>query len=426
MEDIKKELENLKTTVKADFIKEVEAKLEARDKALEEGSTQKANDLKNELEKMGDKFQTLYNESITEIKNAQSEMAKIKDFKNNNKSETLNSLAKKMAEEVKTSIVAKGGDVPFGKNFKLYDAEKSANLYRTKAAGDMTLGNYSGNPSVSFASDGINILPSLLHIRQLLSVGVMSSEVFQYEVEAARDGAAGLAAEGVTVGQLDNDFTTTTATAYKVGGFYRTSEESLKDVAWLSRFLQVQGIERVMDAEDAELLTGTTEIVGIGVNATTDLVAAAYVTPSGITPNKFDALMFAISKLLALRVRANGIVISPVDMAMLYQSRASDGQYLAPGTLIWNGAQPYVHGVPVFVSNAVADDAFYVGDWSTNSAEILQRDGLSVNFYEQDGNNAVQGKVTIRIQERIAFPIYRPTSFLAGDFSNILTSLTTA
>jgi hypothetical protein len=33
MEDIKKELENLKTTVKADFIKEVEAKLEARDKA---------------------------------------------------------------------------------------------------------------------------------------------------------------------------------------------------------------------------------------------------------------------------------------------------------------------------------------------------------------------------------------------------------
>lgn len=52
-------------------------------------------------------------------------------------------------------------------------------------------------------------------------------------------------------------------------------------------------------------------------------------------------------------------------------------------------------------------------------AQIMQRDGISVRFSEFDGNNFVENMITVRVEARIAFPIYYAGAFVYGDFGNI-------
>ena len=402
MENIEKNIEALKG--------HIETQLKAQEKALEEKNEAKVKEITEHLKGLESKVAE-YNEKAgvtdKEVKDIHAEVAKMIDFKNQSEPMSVKGMIEKRVKEHAEKGMTKG---------QWYD------ILDTKAAADMTIGNFSGDPSVTYHGDGIKVNPRLVHIRQLLSMGAMSSEIYQYEQETARDGTAASAGEGVTVPRLDNDFTSKTAQAKKIGGFYRTSEESLKDVVWLASFLQSAGIDRVLNAEDSELLTSSSGFDGFDQAALSDAaggLTAYQKTASDVT--KFDCLQFALTKLLVNETQANGIVMNPIDYAAIYTATATDGQPLSP--LYWVGGQPTVAGVPIYLSTAVTADTFFAGDWGNMTAQLLQRDGLSVKFFDQDGDNAVEGKVTIRIQERVALAIYKPTNILLGDFSDIIASL---
>jgi HK97 family phage major capsid protein len=85
--------------------------------------------------------------------------------------------------------------------------------------------------------------------------------------------------------------------------------------------------------------------------------------------------------------------------------------------VVTTDGQLSIAGIPIFKSTAITADKFLVGDWSMG-AQIMQRNGISVQFFDQDGNNAVENMITVRVEARIAFPIYYAGAFVYGDFGN--------
>jgi HK97 family phage major capsid protein len=73
-------------------------------------------------------------------------------------------------------------------------------------------------------------------------------------------------------------------------------------------------------------------------------------------------------------------------------------------------------GVPVYESTAMTAGKFIVGDFSLG-ALLLMREPPVVEFFEQDGTSVRENKVTVRVEERIAFPIFGSDYFIYGDLS---------
>jgi hypothetical protein len=59
---------------------------------------------------------------------------------------------------------------------------------------------------------------------------------------------------------------------------------------------------------------------------------------------------------------------------------------------------------------------FLTGDFA-EGAMILMREPPVVEFFEQDGTNVRENKITVRVEERFAFPIFGNTYFIYGDLS---------
>jgi len=53
-------------------------------------------------------------------------------------------------------------------------------------------------------------------------------------------------------------------------------------------------------------------------------------------------------------------------------------------------------------------------------AQVFDRKAASVNFYDQDENNAQLNLITVVIEERLTLVIYRPNAFVYGDFASAL------
>ena len=64
-------------------------------------------------------------------------------------------------------------------------------------------------------------------------------------------------------------------------------------------------------------------------------------------------------------------------------------------------------------------DKFLVGAFKLG-AQIFDREDANVEISTEDSDNFRKNLVTIRAEERLALAVYRPESFIKGDFSDSL------
>jgi hypothetical protein len=76
----------------------------------------------------------------------------------------------------------------------------------------------------------------------------------------------------------------------------------------------------------------------------------------------------------------------------------------------------FISGVPVFKSTAMSDSKYLVGDWS-KGAQLYVRENPIVRFFEEDGTNVRENKITVRVEGRIALPIYYTDAFVTGSLN---------
>lgn len=291
--------------------------------------------------------------------------------------------------------------------------------FEMKAVADMTFANNfsTADASVAFVRPGIIELPKRkLHIRELLTGGGMGNKsTFDYVKEIAGEGAPATAAEGATKSQFDLDLQEVSVKAEWIAGFIKISRNMLDDVEGMTTFLGSRLPELLLRTEDAQILNGN----GTSPNLSGITNTGNFTAFGGAATIDIEQLVQAISQLEALDREANGILLNPADYYNIMLTKASgSGEYDFPSLVQITNGQMFVAGVPVYKSTAMTVDKFLVGDWRMG-ANLIFREPAKVQFFYEDGTNAQQNKVTVRVEERVALPIYGNDYFIYGDFGNV-------
>jgi len=289
-----------------------------------------------------------------------------------------------------------------------------------KEVADMTFAtNFStADSSVTQVRPGIIELPKRkLHIRQLLQGGSLGTSTFSYVKEVTGEEGPETVAEGSAKNQFDLDLQEVDAPSQYIAGYIRISRKMLDDIQGMTTFLQSRLLEKLLRVEDEQLLNGD----GNSSNLSGITDSGNFTAFSGSATIDVEQLVQAISQLEGLDREANGILLSPADYWRIALTKgATSGDYSMPAGIVVVGEDGVLRigGVPVYRSTAMTTDKFIVGDW-VMGANLLTREAPRVEFFYEDGTNVRENKVTVRVEERIAFPIYGNDYFIYGDFGNV-------
>lgn len=291
--------------------------------------------------------------------------------------------------------------------------------FEMKEVADMSFAtNFStADVSVSDLRPGIIELPRRkLHIRQLLSMGTMSKSNYVYVKEVAGEEGPETVAEGSLKNQFDLDLKEVDVPAEYIAGFIVISRKMLDDVDGMTTFLQSRLPELLLRTEDTQLITGD----GTSPNLSGITDTGNFTAPTGSATIDIEQLVEAIAQLEGYDRESNGILLNPADYWRLALTKgATSGDYSLPQGIVVVGEDGVMRigGVPVFRSTAMTVDKFIVGDW-VMGANLIVREPPRVEFFFEDSTNVRYNKVTVRVEERVAFPVYGDNYFIYGDLGN--------
>jgi len=281
-----------------------------------------------------------------------------------------------------------------------------------KTVGDMSLANIT-----DLAAANVQMLPGIipaaprkLHIRQLLPTGVMTTSAVHYLQETGSEGSvAAWADNSGTKAQIDYDLTEEVAPSEFIAGYLRITRKALDDISAMRSYLQSRLLEQYLDAEDNQLLNGSGVSPNLGGLITN---AEAY---AGFRTIQVEKLLDSVAQIEGNNHSANGILLSPEQFYALMLTRGTTNDYTLPGGVAVNlvNGQMFISGVPIFKSTAMSDAKYLVGDWS-KGAQLFVRENPIVRFFEEDGTNVRENKITVRVEGRIALPIYYTDAFVTG------------
>jgi len=370
--------------------------------------------VKNQIEAKMAELKTQL-EAIAEVKNdvkvikdaAEKNQSVIDEFVANKNKPNINGKSVTFNDQIAKSIAEKADEL---RNLK----KGNSVSFETKVVADMDFAtNFStADNSVTQVRPGIIELPKRkLHIRQLLQGGTMSTSNFAYVKEVTGEEGPEAVAEGSAKNQFHVSLQETSVPAEYIAGYIRMSKKLLEDPQGMTTFLQSRLLELLLREEDDQLINGTgTSPQLSGITDSGNYTAAS-------TSETAEALMLidAISQLEGYDREANGILLHPTDywtLAKLTNLNQSSVVVTSENGVLRIG------GVPVFRSTACAVDQYIVGDWAMG-ANFLVREAPKVEFFFEDKDNVTKNQVTVRVEERVAFPIYGSNYFIVGDFGNV-------
>ncbi|QHB38744.1 major capsid protein [Flavobacterium phage vB_FspS_snusmum6-1] len=328
----------------------------------------------------------------------------------NNVPENLASLLAEKADELKAMKEKSGASVQI----------------TLKAAGTMALStNVTGQVPQAERESGITrIVKRNPFILQLVNVGTIMSNVWEWVEQKNLDGGSAMTAEGAAKSQADFDLVVASANVKKVTAYIKVTKEMLDDVELMRSEIDQELTELINLKIDDQLLNGsglTVNLTGITTNATAWAAGSfANAIPS---PTKWDVLRTAINQVRVNLFEPNYIVMHPSDVTAMELSKDSTGQYVMPPFAALDGT--IVSGIRVVANTGVTIDKFLVGDFSKSGVRF--KEGLTINVgYEND--DFTKNLVTILAEARL---VHRVKSnhygaFVYGDFSDAISALTPA
>lgn len=261
-------------------------------------------------------------------------------------------------------------------------------------------------------------------ILQLVNVGTIMSNVWEWVEQKNPDGGAAMTAEGAAKSQADFDLVVASANVKKVTAYIKITKEMLDDVELMRSEIDQELTELINLKIDDQLLNGTgltVNLTGIVTNATAWAAGAfALAIP---TPTKWDVLRTAINQVRVNLFEPTYIVMHPTDVTSMELSKATDGQYILPPFAASDGT--IVSGIRVVANTGVTIDKFLVGDFTKSGVRF--KEGLTINVgYENDDftKNLVTILAEARLVQRVKSNHYG--AFVYGDFSDAITALTKA
>lgn len=410
--------------------KDLEVKLSELKTSLEESLTKKAKDeitaqiktVTEAIEKLKAEMPKPDTESATKIKSLEDALEAVKKAAEANqpvidafvaaKDTKIPAQSKTFEQNLRDTLLEKTDDIA-----KFARKEKKGLIIDLKAVGDITTSNVTGSSvyGQQFQPGIIQQPTRRLHIRNLPGLSTATAgpgNTFTFMKEnGAGEGAIAPTAETSSKPQLDFDLIEATVNFETIAGWVRVTRKGMNNIPGFVSFLTSRLPEKLLRVEDDQLLYGdgsTPNLKGIGTSG--NFTAA---TSSALEME--EALIDAIAQLEDTNERyATGILVRPRAYYNFFKSKAStSGEYDLPKNFIFVNGVLYISGVPVYPSTAVTAGDYFVGDW-TMGAQLLQQESMRIEFFEQDSTNVRENKVTVRIEETIALPVYGSDFFIKG------------
>lgn len=402
---LKKELESIKTGLENKSAMEVKAAVEAFETKFEKaGEAQKAafeTQLKEVKEAMEFKF-------LADIKIVQ-DHADALDFKLKG-AKNLETKNISFNDSLAKAITEKSQAIEDFRDKK----SKSVEL-ELKAVGDFSTANVTGGNRYGqvFAPDIIDIPSRKVHMDEILpggSIGPGNSFTFMREVGVG-EGEIAPVAEGALKPQFDLDLEEATVQVETIAGWIRVTRKAMSNIPGFISYLQRRLPQKFRNILDQQVLYGsgvTPQLKGI--------LTAGNFTASTATISfpLVEKIILDVSRLEdAFERDANFIALRPSAYYSFFLNKASgSGEYDLPqGVTIVGGRLSFL-GIPAYPTTALTSPDYIVGD--REGAQLLTQESMRIEFFEQDGTNVRENKVTVRIEGNFALPVYGNNYFIKG------------
>ncbi|KQP53012.1 phage major capsid protein [Methylobacterium sp. Leaf106] len=261
------------------------------------------------------------------------------------------------------------------------------------------------------------LLPwNALTVRDLVAQGTTISNAVSYPRMTSRTIGAAMVAEGALKPQSDLAFEEVTAPVRTLAHYFLASRQIIDDAPALAATIDAEARNGLADVEDAQLLFGD----GTGQNLLGIVPqASAFVKQwTNATGSPLDVLIQAIAQVEALNWKVDGMVLNAVDWRMLQAMKDTQGRYIGNSPFEASVLQR-IWQTPVATTNRMPKGTFLVGPFKTQ-AQIFDRMGIEVLASSEDGDNFRRNLITLRAEERLAFTVKRPASFVTGSLSATL------
>jgi HK97 family phage major capsid protein len=303
-------------------------------------------------------------------------------------------------------------------------AEKKSSTpvqFELKAVGDMGLSSITGLTAANVQmAPGIVPYPNrLVHMRDLIPTGRMSTSLYNFLKEIGFDGSISTWQENSGAKpQFDIRYQEVSAPSQFIAGYIKISRKSLDDIPALKASLANRLLQKYLDAEDTQILSG---------NGANGQLSGIYQSGNSIAyvPGRTKSIEMVVdsqSIIEELNHNVTGMLFRPrgYNDLMLSQSAGSTtGIYSLPGmgTVAMINGQLTVNGAPAYKTTAMVDNSFLIGDFEKALMLLLREDPI-VEFFEQDGDNVKNNQITVRVEGRVALPIFYNDALIHGTFVN--------
>jgi HK97 family phage major capsid protein len=378
----------------------------------------------------------LKNEVTTQVSEVKSEIKVVKDEQTKQQEQITemlkaNGALRMQAESTKSFKDQIGEQLEKRKaDLKGYGEKRQPIAMEVKAVGDMAAANTTISGTTTFAGNsqlgGVGRKPyEVRHVRDFVRVQSLSTDSAYVIRDNAGEGGPTAVAMAGAKPQSDRDYVKLVVPVTKIAHYFKIPEEMLEDISWLSNEITAVGVEELLAKED-DLFLNQAAGAGLFAGLTTSTNSTAFAAPASLAlaiegANNYDVLVAAWTQLQTLKGNANLVLCNPADYARMILSKATTGEYVfgAP-----NMAIPNIFGVPLVPHNAITSDKYLLGDFS--KVYVGQRAGISVRFYDQNEDDAINNMVTIVIEERATIVADRADRIIYGDFSTDRAALETA
>jgi len=284
-----------------------------------------------------------------------------------------------------------------------------------KAVGDFSTANVTGGNRYGqvFAPDIIMTPSRKVHMDEVLpggTIGPGNSFTFMREVGVGEGNIAPVA-EGALKPQFDLDLEEATVQVETIAGWIRPTRKAMSNIPGFISYLQRRLPQKFRNILDQQILYGSGSTPNLKGILTAGNFTASTAT---ISLPLVEKIILDVSRLEdAFERDANFIALRPSAYYSFFLNKASgSGEYDLPqGVTIVGGRLSFL-GIPAYPTTALSATDYIVGDME--GAQLLTQESMRIEFFEQDGTNVRENKVTVRIEGNFALPVYGSDYFIKG------------
>ncbi|MFJ3121047.1 phage major capsid protein [Pseudomonas protegens] len=264
---------------------------------------------------------------------------------------------------------------------------------------------------------GVQAVPERrLTIRDLIAPGQTGSNSVEYVQEEGFTNSARPVAEGTAKPYSDITFKLHQAPVRTLAHLFKASRQILDDAPALRSFIDARGHYGLKLAEEAQLLFGN----GTGANIGGIVPAAQVYAPPGSVvvtgEQRIDRLRLALLQAELAEFPADGIVLNPIDWALIELLKDSEGRYLIGQPQ--GNIQPTLWRRPVVSTQAMPQNDFLVGAFGLG-AQIFDRMDVEILISTENDKDFENNMVTVRAEQRLALAVYRGEAFVTGPLAQV-------